>query len=246
MNPPLVIFGSGLLAGAMNALAGGGTFVALPALISVGVPSVQANASSTVGLFPGIAASAWAYRDGLAPIGAVSLRSLLFVTVVGGAIGAWLLMSTPSTTFDSLLPWLLGIAVNVARNAARAARRHRAAMSRLPPAADVPDFADDLAARIDDTVRLELVRAALGRLRRGEREVVALCVWSGLSYAQAAGALGVPVGTVRSRLSRARGKLQRFADAAGRDPGGGEPGQASEQVEGDRESAVRSPWGGTR
>ena len=110
MNPPLVIFGSGLLAGAMNALAGGGTFVALPALISVGVPSVQANASSTVGLFPGIAASAWAYRDGLAPIGAVSLRSLLFITVVGGAIGAWLLMSTPSTTFDSLLPWLLLIA----------------------------------------------------------------------------------------------------------------------------------------
>jgi uncharacterized membrane protein YfcA len=64
MNPLLVIFGSGLLAGAMNALAGGGTFVALPALISVGVPSVQANASSTVGLFPGTAASAWAYYGG--------------------------------------------------------------------------------------------------------------------------------------------------------------------------------------
>ncbi len=58
MNPTLIIFGSGLLAGAMNALAGGGTFVALPALISVGVPSVMANASSTVGLFPGTAASA--------------------------------------------------------------------------------------------------------------------------------------------------------------------------------------------
>jgi uncharacterized protein len=110
MNPTLIIFGSGLLAGAMNALAGGGTFVALPALISVGVPSVMANASSTVGLFPGTAASAWAYRDGLAPIGAVSLRSLLFVTVIGGAIGAWLLLSTPSTLFDSLLPWLLLIA----------------------------------------------------------------------------------------------------------------------------------------
>jgi uncharacterized membrane protein YfcA len=110
MNPIVIVFGSGLLAGAMNALAGGGTFVALPALISVGVPSVMANASSTVGLFPGTAASAWAYRDGLAPIGAVSLRSLLFVTVFGGAIGALLLMSTPSTLFDSLLPWLLLIA----------------------------------------------------------------------------------------------------------------------------------------
>jgi uncharacterized membrane protein YfcA len=110
MNPTWIIFGAGLLAGGMNALAGGGTFVALPALISVGVPSVMANASSTVGLFPGTAASAWAYRDGLAPIGAVSLRSLLLVTVVGGAIGALLLMSTPSTLFDSLLPWLLLIA----------------------------------------------------------------------------------------------------------------------------------------
>jgi RNA polymerase sigma-70 factor (ECF subfamily) len=159
---------------------------------------------------------------------------------------AWRLRGTVRPEGDSLLPWLLGITVNVARNASRAARRHRAAMSRLPAAADVPDFADDLAARIDDTVRLELVRAALGRLRRGEREVVALCVWSGLSYAQAAEALGVPVGTVRSRLSRARGKLQRFADAAEHDPGGREPGKASEQVEGDRESAVRSPRGGTR
>jgi uncharacterized protein len=110
MNPYLLVFGAGLLAGTMNALAGGGSFVTLPALISVGLPSVQANATSTVGLFPGTAASAWAYRDGLAPIGPVSLRPLLLVTVVGGAIGAFLLLWTPSTTFDFLLPWLLLIA----------------------------------------------------------------------------------------------------------------------------------------
>jgi uncharacterized protein len=110
MNPYAVTFGAGLLAGTMNALAGGGTFVTLPALISVGIPSVQANASNTVGLFPGLAASAWAYRDGLGPIGAVSLRPLLLVTVVGGALGALLLLWTPSATFDFLLPWLLMIA----------------------------------------------------------------------------------------------------------------------------------------
>ncbi len=110
MTSYLFIAGAGLLAGTMNALAGGGSFVSLPALISLGMPSVQANASSTVGLFPGAAASAWAYRDGLGPIGAVSLRPLLLVTVFGGALGALLLLWTPSVTFDYLLPWLLLIA----------------------------------------------------------------------------------------------------------------------------------------
>jgi hypothetical protein len=64
----------------------------------------------------------------------------------------------------------------------------------------VPDFADDLAGRIDDAERLEKIYAALSTLRRTERDVLALCVWSGLNYAEAAEALGVPVGTVRSRL----------------------------------------------
>jgi hypothetical protein len=110
MNSFVVIFGAGLLAGTMNALAGGGSFVTLPALIGAGLPSVQANASSTVGLFPGTSASAWAYRDGLGPVGPVALRPLLLVTLVGGAIGAFLLLWTPSKIFDFLLPWLLLIA----------------------------------------------------------------------------------------------------------------------------------------
>ncbi len=159
---------------------------------------------------------------------------------------AWRLRSTIRAEGDSLLPWLLGIASNVARNVSRAARRQQAAMSRLPAAPDVPDFADELASRIDDAARLEVVRTALGGLRRGERDVLALCVWSGLNYSEAAEALGVPVGTVRSRLSRARRKLQRFAADSEHDPGGRELGPASEQVEGDRENAIRSTQGGTR
>src|SRR5262249_17643315 len=91
----------------MNALAGGGSFVSLPALIAAGVPSVQANASSTVALFPGGAVSAWAYRDGLGPVGSASLRSLLIITVIGGVIGAILLLRTPVKTFQFVLPWLL-------------------------------------------------------------------------------------------------------------------------------------------
>jgi uncharacterized protein len=125
-NGLFVILGAGLLAGAMNALAGGGSFVSLPALIAVGVPSVQANASSTVALFPGGAASAWAYRDGLGPVGAASLRSLLIVTVLGGALGALLLLLTPIKIFDVVLPWLLllaTLALGLGRRLGEALRR---------------------------------------------------------------------------------------------------------------------------
>lgn len=110
MNNLLLVAGAGLLAGGMNALAGGGSFVTLPALIAAGVPSVQANASSTVALYPGGLASAWAYRDGLGPIGSVSLRALLLTTLVGGIGGALLLLLTPSKTFDIVVPWLLLVA----------------------------------------------------------------------------------------------------------------------------------------
>src|SRR5579859_8188980 len=113
MTPLLLVFGAGFLAGGMNALAGGGSFVTLPALIAAGVPSVQANASSTVALVPGGAASAWAYRDGLGPVGSASLRSLMIVTLLGGVSGALLLLWTPTRLFDFLLPWLLLIATIV-------------------------------------------------------------------------------------------------------------------------------------
>ena len=94
----------------MNALAGGGSFVTLPALIAAGVPSVNANTTSTVALYPAQLTSSWAYRDGLGPIGAVSLRSLVIVTFVGGALGAALLLRTPIKIFDVVLPWLMAIA----------------------------------------------------------------------------------------------------------------------------------------
>ena len=79
----------------------------LPALIAAGLPSVQANASSTVALFPGGLASAWTYRDGLKPVGAVRLQALLPITLLGGMLGAVLLLRTAARTFDHLLPWLL-------------------------------------------------------------------------------------------------------------------------------------------
>ncbi|WP_426339115.1 sulfite exporter TauE/SafE family protein [Pseudoduganella sp. S-14] len=110
MDSMILTFSAGMLAGAMNALAGGGSFVSLPALIAAGVPPVQANASSTVALFPGGLASAWAYRDGLQPVGGVPLQLMLATTLCGGLAGALLLLRTSSAAFTFVLPWLLLLA----------------------------------------------------------------------------------------------------------------------------------------
>jgi RNA polymerase sigma-70 factor (ECF subfamily) len=150
---------------------------------------------------------------------------------------AWRLRDRVNPDGDSLRPWLAGIAVNVTRNFSRTSRRHAAAMARLPALDAVPDFADELADRIDDVARLAAVRAAFGRLRASEQDVVALCIWSGLDYVAAAEALGIPVGTVRSRLSRARRKLRAHVT---------EPGPGSGQVGDDRQMTARPQQGGTR
>ncbi|MFI5956052.1 RNA polymerase sigma factor [Cryptosporangium sp. NPDC051539] len=112
---------------------------------------------------------------------------------------------------ESLLPWLLGIATNVARNLARARRRHSAAMGRLPAPREEPDFADDVADKLDVLSAARTAQEALSTLRRPEREVFALCVYAELDYTAAAEALDIPVGTVRSRLSRARARLRDVA-----------------------------------
>lgn len=149
-------------------------------------------------------------------------------------LDAWRLRGKVDEEGGSLRPWLLGIATNVTRNTRRAARRHAAAVSRLPRAEAERDFADEVAARIDDRAELALVRAALVTLRRAEREVLALCVWSGLDYRAAAEALGVPVGTVRSRLSRARAKLAKHLKST-------ELPLRDGQMKGDRGPAVGPP-----
>lgn len=98
---------AGLIGGAMNALAGGGTFVTMPALIALGLPSPVANATSNVALLPGAGASAWAYRDELAPVGGLPIWALGAITFAGGLAGSVLLVLTPTRAFDLLIPWLL-------------------------------------------------------------------------------------------------------------------------------------------
>ncbi|RYY23317.1 MAG: sulfite exporter TauE/SafE family protein [Sphingomonadales bacterium] len=106
-------FAAGILGGAMNALAGGGTFATLPALIALGLPSNVANATSNVALLPGAGASAFAYRDELGPIGGLSIKTLAMITFAGGLIGSVLLAITPSRAFDLIIPWLLLFAFTV-------------------------------------------------------------------------------------------------------------------------------------
>jgi len=121
---------------------------------------------------------------------------------------AWRKRSTVTLTGHSALPYLLGVANNVSRNAARSLRRYRKALGRLPPGSHAQSAEEDAVARGDAARGLEEARRALVVLTEPEREVLVLVAWSGLSYDEAALALGVPVGTVRSRLSRARQKLQ--------------------------------------
>lgn len=107
----------------------------------------------------------------------------------------------------SALAWIIGVARNASRNAERSRRRHRAALARLahPRAADGPESA--IAERDQIETALRDARAALSSLSGDEADVVELVAWGGLTYEGAALALDVPIGTVRSRLARARAKL---------------------------------------
>lgn len=117
----VLAFGAGILGGVMNALAGGGTFATLPALIGLGLPANIANATSNVALLPGAMASAWTYRDELGPVGGVPPRTLAAITFVGGLVGSILLVATPTRVFDVLIPWLLLFAFLVLAFGSRAA-----------------------------------------------------------------------------------------------------------------------------
>ncbi|MEN2786867.1 sulfite exporter TauE/SafE family protein [Sphingomonas qilianensis] len=114
--------GAGVLGGAMNALAGGGTFATLPALIALGLPANVANSTSNVALLPGAATSAWGFRDELGPVGGVDVRLLGGITFIGGLAGSGLLVVTPSDAFDLIIPWLLLLAFVVIAFGASAAR----------------------------------------------------------------------------------------------------------------------------
>ncbi len=124
---------------------------------------------------------------------------------------AWRRRAEVRFSGDSVLPWLLGVANNATRNAQRTLRRHSLLLAKLPPPGEESDIAADAAERVDSERLARHLLCAMTGLRRAEQEVLALCDWAGLSYSEAAVALGVPEGTVRSRLSRARQHLRDLA-----------------------------------
>ncbi len=105
-----LLLGAGLLAGTMNAVAGGGSFVGFPAMVLAGLPPVIANASNTVALCPGTLASTWARRHDLRDVAGISPAVMVPVTLAGGLVGAILLLVTPNAAFDKVIPWLLLLA----------------------------------------------------------------------------------------------------------------------------------------
>jgi uncharacterized membrane protein YfcA len=133
------LLATAVLAGALNSVAGGGSFLSFPALIFTGVPPIQANATNSVALWPGSIAGAGAYRKELA--GQRSILLLLSgVSLVGGLIGAVLLLHTPKDTFTRLIPFLLLFATLLfafGRRIAAILRRHRSAGHANPRALSV-------------------------------------------------------------------------------------------------------------
>jgi hypothetical protein len=106
LTATLVILGAGIIAGILNAIAGGGTLISFPALLWLGRSPVIANATNTLAIWPASLTGAIGFRRELA-----NIQRWLFVLIVpsiaGGAIGAWLLLRTPESTFERLVPWLI-------------------------------------------------------------------------------------------------------------------------------------------
>jgi uncharacterized membrane protein YfcA len=103
----ILLFVAAVWAGIQNALAGGGSFVTLPALMLTGLDARTANIASTLALFPAQVTTGWVGRHNLSAAGGLSVKALTVISLAGGALGAVLLLVTPSSFFERLVPWLV-------------------------------------------------------------------------------------------------------------------------------------------
>ncbi|GAB4547195.1 MAG: sulfite exporter TauE/SafE family protein [Anaerolineae bacterium] len=111
MPEAILLFVAAVLGGALNSVAGGGSFITFPALISAGVPSINASATNTLALWPGSVASVGAYRNEVTKWDTRLMILLIVMSILGGFVGAEVLLQTPKETFDKLIPFLLLAAV---------------------------------------------------------------------------------------------------------------------------------------
>ena len=109
----IFLFFAALLAGALNSVAGGGSFISFPALLFSGIAPIAANATNTCALWPGTIASTIAYRKAFTPEAKKMLPPLIVLGAIGGVLGANILLRTPQETFVKLIPWLLLLATVV-------------------------------------------------------------------------------------------------------------------------------------
>lgn len=127
------------------------------------------------------------------------------------------------TDRGAVRPWLYGIATNLWRGRARSAARGAAAMRRMESlAGSLTTDLEEVADAMDVERSYRQVMAAMERMDDADRSIVVLYAWEELSYAEIAAVLGVPVGTVRSRLSRARGRLRELVESSGELPENGD------------------------
>jgi uncharacterized protein len=107
MSSLAVLLAAALWAGAQNALAGGGSFITLPALMFTGMDARAANISSTIALFPAQIVTGYAGRSAADGLPGLPLRALFAISLIGGAVGGAVLLATPSRFFAALVPWLV-------------------------------------------------------------------------------------------------------------------------------------------
>lgn len=107
MTSYIVITIAAFLAGVLNALAGGGSFLTFPALVFAGVPPVAANATSTLAVFPGYAGSAVGFMDDIARVPRAMVVRYVVIALIGGLIGSLILLATSDRLFSAIVPWLL-------------------------------------------------------------------------------------------------------------------------------------------
>jgi RNA polymerase sigma factor (sigma-70 family) len=150
---------------------------------------------------------------------AEDLTSLVFLE-------AWRKRRKVELANESALPFLFGVATNVLRNKRRAELRYRSALERMEPLCESVAQDDEMAERLADEHEMRAILQVFSRLPKREQDVLSLCIWMGLSYEEAAVALDVPIGTVRSRLSRGRERFRELLTECGHEV----PGTAQRRV----------------